>query len=379
MLIPSVALIVLCVIHVISILSMEEERSMFRKKYETIKGKHTKHWALLARLIACYKTTKKTYGAAFEFRALLVAYFALPTVSSALLGVWTCATYRRAYDTYDVADEDNIKKQLHLLLSDPEIKCHSKEHNDLRWLAGFGFFSPLGGPIGTILVVWWFLRRGERSVEAETEEPEGRGAMEQREEQKDDSTDEKRIVNYHQAIARPGISGDDLVIQLQKRNDNRDLDGIRFIFSDYTPQCWWFEVWEVLRRVILTGALVLIPKLSTRLVVAVLVSFASIVYHLFHQRKSCQKSLKPFFVRLLLPLIFFPSCSHGPPRFEKLSLHWGVVKLFWHHHSCMRLHDVLYIFRCRVWNWKIGYCEHAWAEYMRPYSIDIIIDLDMVH
>ena len=101
---------------------MEEERSMFRKKYETIKGKHTKHWALIARLIACYKTTKKTYGAAFEFRALLVAYFALPTVSSALLGVWTCATYRRAYDTYDVADEDNIKKQLHLLLSDPEIK-----------------------------------------------------------------------------------------------------------------------------------------------------------------------------------------------------------------------------------------------------------------
>jgi hypothetical protein len=43
------------------------------------------------------------------------------------------------------------------------------------------------------------------------------------------------------------------------RNNNRRIDRFAFFFDVYTPNCWWWEIYESLRRVACTGVLVLFP------------------------------------------------------------------------------------------------------------------------
>ena len=43
------------------------------------------------------------------------------------------------------------------------------------------------------------------------------------------------------------------------RNNNRRIDRFAFFFDVYKPNCWWWEIYESLRRVTCTGVLVLFP------------------------------------------------------------------------------------------------------------------------
>ena len=70
-----------------------------------------------------------------------------------------------------------------------------------------------------------------------------------------------------------------------ERHHSRSLDTklnhLRWIFASYTCECWWFETCEIVRRVLLTGALVLIPveHIEVRLMTAILLAFASVIVH----------------------------------------------------------------------------------------------------
>ena len=44
-----------------------------------------------------------------------------------------------------------------------------------------------------------------------------------------------------------------------ERNNNRRIDRYAFFFDVYKPSCWWWEIYESIRRVGCTGVLVLFP------------------------------------------------------------------------------------------------------------------------
>ena len=46
------------------------------------------------------------------------------------------------------------------------------------------------------------------------------------------------------------------------RNNNRRIDRYAFFYDVYKPNCWWWEIYESLRRVACTGVLVLFPVSS---------------------------------------------------------------------------------------------------------------------
>jgi hypothetical protein len=58
------------------------------------------------------------------------------------------------------------------------------------------------------------------------------------------------------------------------RDDNESLDGLRFLFDQYGPHAWWFELFELLRKLILTSALMIMPGNLTQSAIGILVCYA---------------------------------------------------------------------------------------------------------
>ena len=60
------------------------------------------------------------------------------------------------------------------------------------------------------------------------------------------------------------------------REKNRKLNKIAFLWDDYEPEMWWFEVFECFRRQMLTGMLVFVSQGSaTQIVIAMVLAFLS--------------------------------------------------------------------------------------------------------
>ena len=71
--------------------------------------------------------------------------------------------------------------------------------------------------------------------------------------------------------------------RLQNRNADPTLMPFKFLFSAYRPEMWWYEVVETIRRLTLTGLLVLVPDPDVRLSVAIFLAFASFLLHTITQ------------------------------------------------------------------------------------------------
>jgi len=67
--------------------------------------------------------------------------------------------------------------------------------------------------------------------------------------------------------------------ELYIRDNNRSLDHLRFLFNDYKVKKWWFEVFEMYRRIIFIGILPLISTVtSKRASFGCYLAIASVVY-----------------------------------------------------------------------------------------------------
>ena len=64
------------------------------------------------------------------------------------------------------------------------------------------------------------------------------------------------------------------------RNDDRSIDRYAFFFDVYKPRCWWWEIYESVRRVACTGVLVLFPLNSVlQLNLAIFLQFQGVVMY----------------------------------------------------------------------------------------------------
>jgi len=63
-----------------------------------------------------------------------------------------------------------------------------------------------------------------------------------------------------------------------ERNNDRRIDRYAFFYDVYKPNCWWWEIYESLRRVACTGVLVLFPLNSVmQLNLAMFLTFQGVV------------------------------------------------------------------------------------------------------
>jgi len=157
---------------------------------------------------AHYRLTSKKYITAF----LLISYVILPRVSITIFSLFVCDTF-----------EDGTAPRLR---ADYSIKCAGTQYNAAYW---FSCMMVLIYPIGlpTIYFLMLFSKRKQlnpkhfnRDMAADMEEEE--------------------------------------VLELIEKD--KKLDIIRFLFDMYHPETWWWEVFETIRRISLTGALMVFKE-----------------------------------------------------------------------------------------------------------------------
>ncbi len=167
---------------------------------------------------------------------LLLAFLFLPALSSAVFSVFECMTFVTSCNS----DETEETK---FLSSDFRIEC-SNDNADwtfMRFWFWFALLSPLGGPAGTAAIVLFIL-----------------------------------MTNYD-AIRNP--PGKDEGQQLENRANDERLAGKELIFAPYKMTFWAFEVYEIGRRMLMTGFLKIFSS-GTRMVVANMLAFCSVVVRL---------------------------------------------------------------------------------------------------
>ena len=86
------------------------------------------------------------------------------------------------------------------------------------------------------------------------------------------------LSHFRHHINPPGC--DDQLQAMRARNEAKstkpELRAIDFLFSCYRPGAWWFEVFDSLRRIVMTGLITYVPKTSGPPIAGVMLSLVSL-------------------------------------------------------------------------------------------------------
>ena len=68
-----------------------------------------------------------------------------------------------------------------------------------------------------------------------------------------------------------------ILLDGEARTEDEGVQGISFLWKMYEPHCWWFEVFECIRRLSLTGLIIFVyPDTPTQTVIAMILAIISI-------------------------------------------------------------------------------------------------------
>ena len=135
----------------------------------------------------------------------LLSYVCYPGASVAIFTLFPC-------DSMEV-DGESVR----YLKADYSIQCDTPEYNTWKMFAGVMLFIY---PIGIPLLYTCLLYRDNKKIN-----PKGEKGEEL-----------------------------DLEAKLKKRERNHgEIKMISFLWVAYTPRCWWYEIFECLRRLLMTG------------------------------------------------------------------------------------------------------------------------------
>jgi hypothetical protein len=171
-----------------------------------------------------YETEKQQIIAQGVYLALLLSYLVLPPVAMKHFQALDCIPF-----SHDGSSD---------LRADPSIDCASNKYLNFR--IHVAFFVVL---YQSIPIVWFILLYRKRKK------------LHQR-----DKTD--------------------ILLALYVRDQDKSLDALRFLFNDYLPARWWFEVVEIYRRTLFVGILPLIsPEASVRASVGIILGVMSVAFY----------------------------------------------------------------------------------------------------
>jgi hypothetical protein len=193
---------------------------------------------------------------------LFTLYVLVPSTSAYCLRYFACAKYDGGY-----GDGVNVMR------IDPTISCDSPSYD--AWLP-YVLFSilayPVGVPLGFACLLWRLRRRLDPDVRPQTvRTPSGRtigeaGAHAANQEDED---------FLHEALERHAES----IVQFQKleaRANDPTLESVRFLYEEFKPSCFMFMVYEVSRRIFLTGCLsMFVPDSISQIAIGLLGSLIS--------------------------------------------------------------------------------------------------------
>jgi len=143
-----------------------------------------------------------------------LAFFTFSSVSTRIFDTFNCASYSDDETKYLVVDES--------------INCDLPLHTTYKIYAGFMMaFYPIGIPIlfGYLLV-----------------------------------------------------KNKDAIKSMEERKENMEISKLSFLWSMYEPHVWWFEIFECVRRLMMTGMLIFVsPGSASQIVLALILATGSIV------------------------------------------------------------------------------------------------------
>jgi hypothetical protein len=202
-----------------------------------------------------------------SYWVLFTLYVLVPSTSAYCLRYFACAKYDGGY-----GDGVNV------LRIDPTISCDSPTYD--AWLP-YVLFSivayPVGVPLGFACLLWRLRRRLNPDVDHQTiRTPSGRTIGEARA----DAANQEDEDFLHEALERHAES----MVQFQKleaRANDPTLESVRFLYEEFKPSCFMFMVYEVSRRIFLTGCLsMFVPDSISQIAIGLLGSLIS--YRVFN-------------------------------------------------------------------------------------------------
>ena len=146
---------------------------------------------------------------------LLMTFIILPTISVKIFSTFGCTQFDDGYGSY--------------LAVDLSIDCNSNQH---KLYELFAYAMILVYPIGVPLTYFYLLNQQRQSIDP------GQDRF---------SISERSVKEgLEEALKRRAV--------LQESNPK--VRRLKFLYNSYEPRCWWFEVFETIRRLFLTDDLV---------------------------------------------------------------------------------------------------------------------------
>ena len=206
---------------------------------------------------------------------LFALYCLIPSTSAYCFRYFSCATYV-GYDDdeglYDLPDDGD--KTIKVLRIDPMISCTSPSYDNwLPYVVISIVVYPIGVPLGFAIVLWRQREHLNPSVSARAihRTPSGRNIVDRRQEltnEQDEDYLDQAVEHYNESLVQ--------LRKLEARADDPALASITFLYEEFEPRCSLFVVFEVSRRIFLTGCLTMfLPGTISQIAVGLLGSMIS--------------------------------------------------------------------------------------------------------
>ena len=166
---------------------------------------------------------------------LFMMFLILPSVSTKILNTFACRDFDGSYGSF--------------LKVDYSIDCASAEHKMYELYAQVCvIIYPLGIPLFYV----WLLHRARKKLDPGQKHMEGRYGMEK---------GMKRAIEERERF----------------EEEQLEIRSLAFLYDSYEPKYYWFEVVETLRKLMLSGGLVLLdPGSVSQVIISIFICLASI-------------------------------------------------------------------------------------------------------
>jgi hypothetical protein len=195
-------------------------------------------------LIAIYSraTEPALQGMCIQF-LLLFTYLILPSTSTAIFKIYPC-----------VVLDDGTR----WLKADYSINC---DDGNRAGMLTYAAAMIMVFPMGITFMFGYLLFTNRKSICPSTQEWTRIGGIEMIPPDAESKAEENALVVQRTKLTK----------------DVRDMKQIAFLFREYECRYWWFEAFECIRRLMLTGGTVLfLPGSSTQIVIGMLIALMSI-------------------------------------------------------------------------------------------------------